>query len=95
LARIGKPISALGMASGSVTRASLIRPRTASCCTAILSLWVYLGILFYLMLYTTDLRDSALVIGFGAGLVAAVVIWLVLGGYYLLTGHRRRQVQPA
>lgn len=62
---------------------------------AILSLWVYLGILFYLMLYTTDLRDSALVIGFGAGLVAAVVIWLVLGGYYLLTGHRRRQAQPA
>jgi len=62
---------------------------------AILSMWVYLGILFYLMLYTTSLQDSALVIGFGAGLVAAVAVWLALGGYYLLTGHRRRDAQPA
>lgn len=62
---------------------------------AILSLWVYLGILFYLMLYATEYRDSALALGFGAGLVAAVVIWLALGGYYLLTGHRRREAQPA
>jgi len=62
---------------------------------AILSLWVYLGILFYLMLYPTSLQDSALPAGFGAGLVAAVAIWLALGGYYLLTGHRQHKPQPA
>ncbi len=62
---------------------------------AILSLWVYLGILFDLMLYTTTLKDLALILGFGAGLVAAAAIWLALGGYYLLTGHRRRAPVPA
>lgn len=62
---------------------------------AILSLWVYLGILFYLMLYPTSLHDSALPAGFGAGLVAAAAIWLALGGYYLLTGQRQRKPQPA
>ena len=50
---------------------------------AIASLWIYLGILFYLALYTTSLQESALAIG------------LALGGYYLLTGHRRREAQPA
>lgn len=62
---------------------------------AVFSLWVYLGILFYLMLYPTSLQDSALPVGFGIGLAAAAAIWLALGGYYLLTGHRQHKPQPA
>ena len=55
---------------------------------------VLIGLPMGLVLLQPDL-GTALAIGFGAGLVAAVVIWLALGGYYLLTGHRRREAQPA
>lgn len=67
----------------------------AGAATAILSLWVYLGILFYLFLYTTSLHDSALLVGFGSGLVVSAAIWLLMGGYYLMFQQNRRSPSPA
>jgi simple sugar transport system permease protein len=54
-----------------------------SAAASILSLWLYLGLLFLLFLRTTALKDSALWVGFAAGLVAGAVVWAVLGGQHL------------
>jgi ABC-type uncharacterized transport system permease subunit len=60
-----------------------------SAAAAILSLWLYLGLLFMLFFMTTTLEKNAAVAGFGAGLAASVAIWLVLGGRYLLQNHHQ------
>lgn len=56
---------------------------------SVVSLWLYLGMLFTLFLETTALDDASIVAGFVGGLVAAVVIWLTLGGQYLRQHQRR------
>jgi ABC-type uncharacterized transport system permease subunit len=62
-----------------------------SAAASILSLWLYLGLLFMLFFMTTALENDAVIAGFVVGIVASVVIWLVLGGQYLL----QNQHQPA
>ena len=62
-----------------------------SAAVAILSLWLYLGLLFMLFFLTTALDKNAAVVGFVAGIAGSVAIWLVLGGRYLLQNHH----QPA
>ncbi|MBN1201866.1 MAG: ABC transporter permease [Anaerolineae bacterium] len=72
----------------------------ASAGAAIASLWVYVGLFMMLFLVaangqqvgssTLDLSDATIaLIGMGAGLVAGILIWLQLGGQYLLRngGH--------
>jgi len=66
-----------------------------SALAAILSLWVYLGILFALFFRTTSLRDSSDVIGIIVGLVLSVAVWIVLGGVYLAGRTARPNPAPA
>jgi ABC-type uncharacterized transport system permease subunit len=54
-----------------------------SAAASILSLWLYLGLLFMLFFMTTPLENDALA-GFVIGIVASAAIWLALGGQYLL-----------
>ncbi|MBN2305920.1 MAG: ABC transporter permease [Anaerolineae bacterium] len=56
---------------------------------AVLSLWLYLGLLFMLFLETTDLDNLSTPLGFVTGLVAGAAIWLALGGYYLVQKLRQ------
>jgi 4-hydroxybenzoate polyprenyltransferase len=52
---------------------------------SILSLWLYFSILFGLFFRTTPpLDEQATLLGIVTGLVAGVLVWLVLGGRYLL-----------
>ncbi len=64
-----------------------------SAAAAILSLWLYLGLLFALFFMTTAVENDAWLAGFAAGIVASVLSWLVLGGQYLL--QNQRQQAPA
>jgi hypothetical protein len=64
-----------------------------SAAAAILSLWLYMGLLFMLFFMTTALENDAGLAGFVAGIAASVLIWLVLGGQYLL--QNQRQQAPA
>ncbi len=66
------------------------RRTLSSAAASILSLWLYLGLLFMLFFMTTALDDVAAPLGFAAGLVAGVVIWLALGGQYLRQNHRQQ-----
>lgn len=60
-----------------------------SAATAILSLWLYLGLLFMLAFRTnSDLKSSSGIWGFAVGLILGVASWLWLGGYYLLFGSQ-------
>jgi ABC-type uncharacterized transport system permease subunit len=62
-----------------------------SAAASILSLWLYLGLLFMLFFMTTPLENDAAIAGFVVGIVASAAIWLALGGQYLLQ-NRRQQV---
>ncbi len=60
---------------------------------AILTLWLYLGIMLSLGFSTTSVDKGALPLGFALGLVAAAAIWWTMGGGHLLM--MRRQAVPA
>ncbi len=64
-----------------------------SAAASILSLWLYLGLLFMLFFMTTALENDAWLAGYSAGTIASVLIWLALGGQYLL--QNQRQQAPA
>lgn len=51
---------------------------------ALVTLWLYLGMLFMLFFETTELRDSSIVLGVVVGLLASVAGWLNMGGLYLM-----------
>lgn len=55
-----------------------------SAASSVLSLWLYLGLLFMLFLETTAADDYAPPGGFALGLGVSSAIWLALGGRYLL-----------
>jgi ABC-type uncharacterized transport system permease subunit len=61
-----------------------------SAAASILSLWLYLGLLFMLFFQTTALENDAWLAGFGAGIVASVILWLGLGGQHLLQSQRQQ-----
>lgn len=61
----------------------------ASAASSVMSLWVYLGLLFMLFFQTTALEDAASLLGVVVGLAAAGGIWLLLGGQYLMQHQRR------
>ncbi len=56
---------------------------------SVLSLWLYLGLLFMLFLETTALDSVSVPGGFLAGLATAILAWLALGGRYLRQHQRR------
>jgi len=64
-----------------------------SATAAILSLWLYLGLLFMLFFLTTSPDNTAAILGFGVGLVAGAGLWMLLGGWYL--AQSRRTLLPA
>jgi simple sugar transport system permease protein len=65
-----------------------------SAAASIVSLWLYLGLLFMLFLRTTALENSAGWVGFAAGLVAGTVVWALLGGQHL-SRNVRQQIPAA
>jgi simple sugar transport system permease protein len=77
---------------------------------AVVSLWLYLGLLLMLFLIsligdTIDLavtsfdvslsNEQAAVIGFAAGLILSAAIWMALGGQYLARSHREPSMAGA
>jgi hypothetical protein len=56
---------------------------------SILSMWLYLGLLLMLFLRTIGAGSADAPLGFALGLVFGALIWMVLGGQYLLrNGHQ-------
>ncbi len=62
--------------------------------TSVLSLWLYMGMLFVLFYRTTALKNSAVPAGIVTGIAVSAALWVVLGGRYLAQ-HQRRQPAPA
>ncbi len=57
---------------------------------SVLSLWLYLGLLFVLFYRTTALKNSAVPAGIVTGIAMGAALWVVLGGRYL-SQHQRKQ----
>jgi ABC-type uncharacterized transport system permease subunit len=56
---------------------------------SVLSLWMYLGILMMLFLKTFEVtNDVSDPLGFAAGLIVGIALWLAMGGWYLFQNNR-------